>query len=138
VLQKGARRGAVISGAIVAGVPYVLGIVIAGGGNFGNGSDWLVVPGVGPWLTLYTRKDDCGLEACDRFIRTYLILDGIMQDVGLALLIWGIASPTTRLVRADLASIHVLPTLSLTPPQARAGWSAPTPSGGGLTAFGTF
>jgi hypothetical protein len=117
----------VIVGAIVAGVPYALGIVFSGGAGFPNHTYWLLVPGVGPWLVLATRDKSCPTEticsgstctttttscqdnAVDQVAKTFLILDGLMQTTGVALLIWGIASPSTKLVREDVASVSIVP-----------------------------
>src|SRR5207248_3193025 len=55
------RRGLLIGGAVILGVPYVLGLSIASGEDFPNRTGWLVVPGVGPWITLATRhRAGCG------------------------------------------------------------------------------
>jgi hypothetical protein len=121
------RRGPVIAKAVVMGVPYVLGLSVASEGNFPNGSGWLVIPGVGPWITLAAR-DECqptSTEFCtDDGVRTLLILDALMQTAGATLLIVGIAVPKSQLVRNDVGSLHLVPVAG--------------PDQVGLAAIGTF
>jgi hypothetical protein len=115
-LDEGIRRGPVIAGTIVFGVPYVLGFSIAAGLNFESSTGWLALPVAGPWLTLATREDSCdetdpfdsGCED-DRAIRTLLVLDGLMQGVGAILSVWGLTSPRKRLLRNDVSTIVVSP-----------------------------
>src|SRR5262245_47223709 len=121
-VETGVRRGPVIAGAVMTGVPYILGVSFSGGAGFPNHTYWLRVPGAGPWLVLATRNKSCqesqlqttcsgGIcttrsSSCDvdvdNVIRTFLILDGFIQSTGVALFIWGLASPTSRLVREDV------------------------------------
>src|SRR5882724_1355852 len=54
-VEERPRRGLVIAGTIVLAVPYGLGLAVAGGQNFPNSTGWLIVPGIGPWLTLASR-----------------------------------------------------------------------------------
>jgi hypothetical protein len=127
-LEEHVRRGPVIAGAIVLGVPYALGLSIAAGDNFSNQTGWLAVPALGPWITLATREncatspDDGGCPS-DSGVRTVLVLDALMQATGATLLIWGLSSPHKRYVRDDVS-------LQLVPTQFRGGY--------GLGAVGTF
>src|SRR5205823_3889287 len=96
------RRGLLIGGAVILGVPYVLGLSIASGEDFPNRTGWLVVPGVGPWITLATRhragcggSDSCTGDAIDAATRTFLVLDGLMQTAGAIMFISGLAAPRT-------------------------------------------
>lgn len=111
-VESGARRGPVIAGSIVLGVPYALGVSIASGDNFSNSSGWLVIPGLGPWLTLAMRKncDTSTTTYCDDpATRSILVLDALMQTAGVALLVVGIAVPKTELVRNDVGQIQLIP-----------------------------
>jgi len=100
-------KGPLIAGAVVLGVPYVLGAAIAAGGNYANKSAFLLIPAVGPWLTLGVRDhtcppDDASCDASEALARTFLVLDAIMQTSGAAFLIWGIAGQKDVLVRDDV------------------------------------
>ncbi len=129
-LETSVRRGPVIAGSIVLGIPYVLGLAIAAGANYANSSAWLAVPAIGPWLTLGIRNHSCGSQdvGCDAgevLARTFLVLDAVMQTTGAALLIWGVADRKQRVLRDDVVRvIGVAPT--------RVG------SGYGLGLLGTF
>ncbi len=117
-LEERVRKGAVISGAIVLGVPYVLGLHIAAASGFENKSYWLVVPGLGPFLTLATRDDACerrdpqddpDLEcAGDVLISTVLVMDGLMQAAGGIVFAVGMTAKRQVLVRKQ-TSLRVIP-----------------------------
>jgi hypothetical protein len=77
------------------------------------------VPVAGPWLTLAGSDFSCDPEVTldctgERTGRTFLILDGLMQGAGAALLIYGLASKSERLVRQDLyrGQLRLLPQFS--------------------------
>lgn len=115
-VEEKPRTGLVIAGAITLGVPYVIGLSFASSYNFGNSSALLIVPGIGPWLTLALHKDRCGSSSIesgfdcmnDGFVRAYLTIDGIAQTTGAILLILGIAAKKEHLVR-DQSAIVVTP-----------------------------
>ncbi len=109
-LESTVRRGPVIAGAIVLGVPYVAGMATAAAANYANSSAWLAIPVAGPWLTLGIRnhtcpKNDAGCDAGEFLARFFLVLDAIMQTTGGALFIWGVADKKERLVRDDVVRI---------------------------------
>ena len=115
-LESRPRRGLVIGGAIVLGVPYVLGLSIASGQDFPNKTGWLVVPGIGPWITLAARhrsgcnsSDLCTGDAVDSATRTFLILDGLMQTAGAVMFITGIAAPRTVIARDFMGRLQLTP-----------------------------
>ncbi|HEV8245286.1 MAG TPA: hypothetical protein VGP93_05945, partial [Polyangiaceae bacterium] len=131
-LESGVRRGPVIAGSIVLAVPYVFGVAFT---DLDQERVWLIVPVIGPWVTMANTDYSCTTSPtsasysfdCDtrRAGRTLLILDGLMQATGAALLIYGIASPRERLVRQDLyRGLVVTPQFSA--------------SGGGILARGEF
>jgi hypothetical protein len=115
---KQARRGLVIAGSIVGGIAYGLSITGATSADFDNKSGSLLVPVLGPWIMLalggakdepcssaYYISSSCG----DRSgLRGALVLDGLMQGAGAAMLIAGIAVPRARLVRKDV-TVSMLP-----------------------------
>ncbi len=114
-LRRQPRRGLLIAGAIVTGVPWVISVTAATGADFDNKSGFLLVPGVGPWLALLAgagKDRDCGTEFCNADksgLRAALVLDGLVQSAGAAIFIIGIAVPRKRLVRDDV-TLSFLPT----------------------------
>lgn len=113
-VEERVRRGPIIAGSIVFGVPYVLGLLAASADDFPNQSGWLVVPVAGPWVTLVSRDDTCHDDFggdddvsyhydCTDGVDTLLVLDGLMQATGAALFIWGVSSSKKVLVRDDVA-----------------------------------
>ena len=108
------RYGLVTAGYLVAGIPYGLGLVVAMSTNFDNGTEWLAVPFVGPWLTMGQRNYHCDenpdgtsedAAGClaDVFVVMGLLMDGLMQAGGGALLLTGYLTTKKTLVREDLA-----------------------------------
>lgn len=111
------RTGLVVAGAVVMGVPYVIGLSAVTSSTSRNGAAWLIVPGIGPWLSLGARRSACSSPSTnsavdnsfdclgDALASTGLIFDGIIQTAGATLLIVGIASPKKVLVRDDTVSV---------------------------------
>jgi hypothetical protein len=117
-VEERARKGMVIAGSIVLGVPWVLGITIASGYDFTNQSGWLVVPALGPWITIAARKTDTicsyagtSVSNCpeDNSVRTLLILDGLTQAAGTIMLVYGLASSKKVIARDFVGSLHFTP-----------------------------
>ena len=113
-VEERARRGMLIGGAVVLGVPWVLGLTIASGYDFSNQSGWLVVPVLGPWITIASRKTDglCGYgNSCpdDNGVRTMLILDGLTQAAGAIMLVYGLSSTKKVMARDFVGSLHFTP-----------------------------
>jgi len=127
------RYGLVTAGWVLTGVTYGLGAAAALSANFDNASGFMLVPFVGPWLTLGRRDHaDCsdssgaddGLRCVgDVFVILGIVADGLLQAGGAALLFSGYLAKRAKLVRADLA-------WSLSP--------RPIGSGYGLAATGAF
>jgi hypothetical protein len=121
-VEDRARRGPTIAGMVIWGSAYVLGLTVASADNFPNSTGWLVVPVVGPWVTLASRHnttsctfDTLGESVCDSVTtdddnttRTFLILDGLTQATGAALFIYGLASPKKVLVHDFVGGIKDL------------------------------
>jgi hypothetical protein len=113
------RSGMVIAGALALGIPYTLGLYGAAAANFDNGSGWLAVPAAGPFLMIGARDGSCdehtegsrqALEcAGDVYLTMLLVLDGLVQTAGAALLLIGVTSPKKLWVRQDIA-LSVSPT----------------------------
>ena len=123
------RTGLVVGGAVTFGVMYLLSVLVgaaisdankvnkAYGGNGGETGDLLYVPVAGPFLQMTKTESSSG--------NVTLAIDGIAQAAGATMLIVGITSPKTVLVRNDLAEVRVMP--------MRMG-----DKGGGLGLMGTF
>jgi hypothetical protein len=107
----------VIAGAITAGVPYLLGLLVASSENFSNKRGFLVVPGVGPWLTLLTRDSTCDrdlpISECTEDFSTRLILtiDGMLQTGGALLVAYGVFNPKRRYVLENVGALRFSPRL---------------------------
>jgi hypothetical protein len=111
-LEDRVRQGPTIAGALLLGIPYLIGLTIASAAHFENQSGWLAVPAAGPWLMLMLHKaPDCGgtgpsntdcSNALDTVLRIYLTLDGILQVTGTGLLAFGL-NGRKLLIRDDVA-----------------------------------
>ncbi|MEI9948407.1 MAG: hypothetical protein WDO74_05355 [Pseudomonadota bacterium] len=117
-VEERAQRGLIIGGSLVLGIPWVLGITIASGYDFSNQSGWLVVPALGPWITIAARRKDttCDFSGSsgincteDNSVRTMLILDGLTQAAGAIMLVYGLASPKKVITRNFVGSLHFTP-----------------------------
>jgi hypothetical protein len=117
------RRGLVIGGAVSFGVLYMLSTLVAAAGqdsnpHSGNPAAAMWAPGIGPFIQMASTSTATS--------NVLLAIDGLGQSAGLTMLIFGLASPRTVLLRNDLG-LHVAPTLM---PVGR--------NGGGLGLVGTF
>lgn len=120
------RRGLLVPGYVLSATGYGVGVFAAMASGFANESSWLVIPWVGPWLTLGFRDyEDCGdhassegaqsssaddgdnydYAACvaDDLVMSGLIVDGIVQATGGLLLLLGATLTKKQLVRSDYA-----------------------------------
>jgi hypothetical protein len=102
------RKGMVISGAIIFGVPYLYsalaGAVGSDASSVDGGSNKLAamyVPVLGPFIEMG--------ETSSATVRYMLALDGAAQAVGAFMVIYGLTSPRPVLVRNDLALLTVVP-----------------------------
>jgi len=113
-LTKQPRRGLIIAGSLVGGIPWALGLSVASSQNFEDGTGWLVVPVLGPFMMMATGHvddEDCDDFSCENNSgeRAILTLDALTQAAGAAMLICGITIPRKRLVRTDV-TVSALPT----------------------------
>lgn len=120
-VEERVRKGAVIAGAIVAGVPYAIGLQVAAASGFENKSYWLLVPGIGPFVLIGAREKACerneksGENAAeclgDAFLVMALVADGLMQTAGGVVLTVGLTAKKKVLVREqarlELAPVRV-------------------------------
>jgi hypothetical protein len=131
-LREQKRRGLIIAGSIVTGIPWVISLTAATGADFENKSGYLIVPGIGPWLMLLAggaSDRSCGSDSvlCEESragLRAVLVFDGLVQSAGAAMFAAGFLFPRQRLVREDV-------TVSVVP-------ATIAPGAYGLTAVGTF
>ena len=97
------RKGPIIGGAVTFGSLYLLSAFAAAIGEDASRNEnelaALWIPIVGPFVQM--AKTDSATA------NMFLALDGAGQGVGAALLIWGLVSPKTVLVRNDLAGVDV-------------------------------
>jgi hypothetical protein len=114
-VEERVRKGPLIAGAIVMGVPYAVGLQVAAADGFPNHSYWLIVPGIGPVLTMTTREDRCnGTRAeagdClgDAAINMLLVFDSLLQTTGAVLMAVGVFAKKKVLVR-EQATLYVGP-----------------------------
>jgi len=127
--ESHARRGLVISGAIIGGIGFGFALAVAGGTTEGT-SAWngvpfdlgpLPIPILGPWIALGTLKTNCGGRygdepgGCTR-VHTQeawaaiLIVDGLVQLLGATLITVGFAIPRQEFVITDTVKARVVPT----------------------------
>jgi hypothetical protein len=101
--EERVRKGAIISGSILFGITYGYSLLIATLGedisSGDNGAAPLAIPVLGPFITL-KNSDSASLNYI-------LVLDGLAQAAGAALMIHGIVSPKALLVRNDLGVAFV-------------------------------
>jgi hypothetical protein len=102
------RKGLVIAGALVFGIPYLYSAGFAAIGDDvtrngeSNPAKYLYVPVLGPFIEM-GQTDSSSL-------RYFLALDGIAQSAGAFMFIYALAAPKNVLVRNDLAMLTVMPT----------------------------
>lgn len=128
----GPSRGMLFTGIAVFGISYGAAAVVSGTSDL-EADDRLIVPVVGPWLSLGDRPDCGGLDeaSCDEenTNRVLLVVDGVFQAVGAGLIVGAFLNPekrTTATARMEPPKrrLHIGPTTSR--------------SGFGVAAFGTF
>jgi hypothetical protein len=109
-------RGLIIGGAVTLGVLYSLSLAVAASNNFNTANGWLAVPVVGPFAWLATRKTPpCNNSmysySCsdDSGNRAAVVLDGMGQVAGAALLIAGLAITRKHLLLVDPNETVVAP-----------------------------
>jgi hypothetical protein len=100
------RKGLLIGGAIVFGVPYLYSGLIASVGEDVSGSSTnhvaaLYIPVLGPFIEMGQTDSATG--------RYMLALDGLAQSAGAFMFIYALVAPRQVLVRNDLALLTVTP-----------------------------
>lgn len=120
--EQGHITGLIVAGAVVLGAGWLTNIIVslgAGASIIDPSEDWApfrftgLVPVLGPWIQLGIKP---GNAIGRRNIwGEYLVIDGVFQLAGLAMLIAGIVVPVERTVRADGGTgidLAVVPSLS--------------------------
>ena len=102
------RTGAIVGGAVTLGSLYLINAFVASvwtdavkGTQESNPVTGLFVPVLGPFITIPQSSS----ATADFF----LILDGLGQTTGAILLVWGLTSPQTVLMRDGYAKPWILP-----------------------------
>jgi hypothetical protein len=115
VLEEQARRALVIPGVAVVGALYITGVITTGVlQDFPNKTGFLAIPVAGPWITLVTRDASCDDDVTfdceeDDAVKRLLVLDGLVQAIGTALIVTGFTWTKSVWVREDLANISLVP-----------------------------
>lgn len=102
------RTGLVVGGAVTFGVMYLFSVLAGSAINDANKyssdhtrGDFLFVPVLGPFLQMTKTSTSSGT--------TLLAIDGLAQAAGATMLMVGVMSPRTVLVRNDLAEVRITP-----------------------------
>ena len=103
------RTGLVVGGAVTFGVLYLISALVAaaisdvnrGTGHDGDDGSFLYVPVAGPFLQM-TKTDSSTANV-------FLGIDGIAQAAGATMLVVGLTSPKTVLVRNDIGEVRLMP-----------------------------
>jgi hypothetical protein len=123
------NSGLVIGGLLTLLTSYGAGIALAAGEGFENGTGYMAIPVVGPWVAIGGRKFKCTariqatVEAAQRSLNScvsrafdevttivFITIDGLLQATGAALFFVGLGSGHDELVRDDLrAAVLPLP-----------------------------
>ncbi len=84
------NRPLLITGAVLFGASYGPSLLYDQTSTYNTQSD-LGIPVAGPWLDL--RNDVCTMQPCDELSSGLLILDGLAQSIGVALLLSSLFVP---------------------------------------------
>jgi hypothetical protein len=92
------RVGAIVGGVVPFAVLYFISLLDASAtedASHGTNktADGLFIPGIGPFIMMTQTSSSVG--------NVFLAVDGLVQTGGIALAVWGIASPRTVLRRDD-------------------------------------
>jgi hypothetical protein len=107
------RTGLIVGGSVLFGTMYFFSVLVAAGGadaNRGgtNPEAAMWAPAIGPFIQM--AQPDSSATA-----NVLLAVDGLAQSAGLIMLIAGLTSPKTVLMRNDLAKEDTKPMLKATP-----------------------
>jgi hypothetical protein len=110
VVRSRFHKGPMIGGAFAFGVPYAIGAVV-GATSSDTSTRYLWIPVAGPWLTIATAEFcTSGSHECAAALPIALLaMDSLLQVGGIGLFIFGATSDRKQLIRADLASVTIVP-----------------------------
>ena len=111
------RKGLLVSGLSIGGGLYASSVVVGAMDGYSNSKGFLLVPLLGPWITLATRRsprcggaaaetDDCRTSGLTPML---LLLDGMGQFAGSILVTVYFAAPAYRWVPNITSSIAITP-----------------------------
>ena len=121
-LEERRNRGLTAGGFVTFGISYAAGLGYAVANGFEEGTGWLAVPLVGPWVAISAQEIQCktptvanpnvGNECVEKALGgaeriTFFTVDGLIQAVGLTMVFVGIGMKTTELVRNDVAGLRL-------------------------------
>jgi hypothetical protein len=110
-LVERSRRGLIIAGSIMTGVPWLFSVTAAVGSDYEDKTGFLLVPVLGPWLMLATggandpsctNSGDVSFCESNAPLRGILVFDGLVQTAGAVMFVLGFTNPSKRLVRDDV------------------------------------
>ncbi len=93
VVRSQSRLGLVIAGSVVGGLSYLNSAVAGVAIDDGRGAP-MAIPVIGPFVAMGTLGENGGARAG-------LMLAGLAQGAGLAMVVFGVAMPKTTLVRYE-------------------------------------
>lgn len=121
-IETFANRSLVRRGILSIAIPYSFGMFVAFGEHVEGSAAWLLVPVAGPWITLATRRTQCGQIGrpapggadcfADRYGTALLVADGTFQALGAAFIAWGLLDRQEYAVWQGVSS-RVTPSLML-------------------------
>ncbi len=112
------RSGLLAGGISMFSVPYLISVLVAAGNADTGNANALYIPVIGPFIQMGNVKT--GSKTCDSFGYCYysgtdpagvavadvfLVLDGVLQGLGVAMAVYALAVPKTVLVRNDLGAL---------------------------------
>jgi hypothetical protein len=101
------RVGLIVGGSVLFGIAYFVPLSIVAAAEFPNESEWLAIPVAGPFITMAKMdwnemcEDDveCSLgQVANVFGGIGLVVTGLMQAGGVAMITVGAAVPNERVV----------------------------------------
>ncbi len=99
-VESFANRALVRGGILSVALPYTIGMFVAFGEHVEGSAAWLLLPVAGPWVTLATRRTQCGQIGepspggadcfADQYGAALLVANGTFQTLGLLMIGFGI------------------------------------------------
>lgn len=118
-VEKRAASGLIVTGLLTLSTGYAVGLGIGLDRGFDGSLGWLAVPVLGAWPALAGRDIQCAAETVEQAKKclydasneattvALVAIDGMVQTTGLVLLLAGLASGHSELVRDGVGDVHV-------------------------------